>query len=185
MSQVTEPPQPPDDDRMDQENALFRMDYHSLARLTHQLNKSLSEDGPDSRLLPSVLVLMDEYFCGHFQRQERAMQDTGYPHMDAHIRSHRLFYSRLLTFIHHYDNGRRQRICDLPAMVSAWLHKHILDEDRQFEGWVKNYQLDERTLPYLSLESPFCEPGLDSPKFLNLLEDMVLIETDVPPVSVP
>ena len=104
-------------------------------------------------LVLSVIGVLDECLGGHFLREERAMRLGGHYRFAEHRQEHVQFRRRIRADLAAYRDGLMAVAGDLPYMVAAWVRRHILLEDRAYDGWNKGKRIDRRPLAFLALEA--------------------------------
>lgn len=96
-------------------------------------------DGTGLTEVHRFAAFLDAYAVTHFQDEERAMLEAGYPDLDAHAASHAAFRRDLADLIGGIDDGQglaypvlqvQRRVCD-------WLTNHIGESDRAFADFVR------------------------------------------------
>ncbi len=68
----------------------------------------------------------------HFAEEERAMEDAGFPQVEAHRAEHRKMLSRLESVTGSWEKGDGVAVYDLATELYTWIHEHLLKCDSQY-----------------------------------------------------
>lgn len=84
-----------------------------------------------------VLAELLDYATYHFNAEEAAMRESGYPEMDRHLQEHERFIRRVLEI---HDDACRDRsvAMELLQFLNNWLKNHILNTDSAFAAFLKS-----------------------------------------------
>jgi len=87
----------------------------------------------DSRKISSVLEALNAYVASHFTREERFLEQFGYPELANHRHSHDALRNQLGTISNDYRTDPDS--IDLQALsmfLMKWLSEHILKSDMDY-----------------------------------------------------
>jgi len=82
----------------------------------------------------TVEQLLD-YVVTHFSHEQEAMESSGYPALEQHLRLHEEFASRIADFLMPADEWTAERVQDLRRFLNKWLISHIMTHDMRFGKW--------------------------------------------------
>ncbi len=85
-----------------------------------------------------LLTFLGDYVVGHFEAEERLMNDSGYPEISPHRSEHQHFvaeYSRLYED-YRTDGPGPDFVVKFGNRVTAWLCEHICRTDRRFADYL-------------------------------------------------
>jgi len=83
----------------------------------------------------TVEQLLD-YVVTHFSNEQEAMEKSGYPAFDAHLKQHEAFASQIADFLMGSDGWTEERVQDLRRFLNKWLIGHIMTHDMRFGKWL-------------------------------------------------
>lgn len=83
----------------------------------------------------TVEQLLD-YVVTHFSNEQEAMEKSGYPAFDAHLKQHEEFASQIADFLMGSDGWTEERVQDLRRFLNKWLIGHIMTHDMRFGKWL-------------------------------------------------
>lgn len=105
-------------------------------RLIEIINRLWVADSLGNRhIIEFVLDDLVSYTEFHFSREERLMEQAGFPGRERHCHIHQSIRHRLDEIRWEYFQGIRDELrSGLLEFVTAWLNKHILEEDMQYRS---------------------------------------------------
>ncbi len=83
----------------------------------------------------TVEQLLD-YVVTHFSNEQEAMEKSGYPAFEAHLKQHEEFASQIADFLMGSDGWTEERVQDLRRFLNKWLIGHIMTHDMRFGKWL-------------------------------------------------
>ncbi len=86
-----------------------------------------------------TLAFLRDYAQRHFQAEEALMEKHGFPGLERHKRLHVQFFEALDQLLDDLRVfGPSQHLADRTLEIAQdWLIDHIIDEDTQYAGYVK------------------------------------------------
>ncbi|MDO8285062.1 MAG: hemerythrin family protein [Rhodoferax sp.] len=88
----------------------------------------------------TVEQLLD-YVVTHFSNEQEAMESSGYPALEQHLRLHEQFASRIADFLMPANGWTEERVQDLRRFLNKWLISHIMTHDMRFGKWFAAHNL--------------------------------------------
>lgn len=82
----------------------------------------------------TVEQLLD-YVVTHFSHEQEAMESSGYPALEQHLRLHEEFASRIADFLTRGDGWTEEQVQNLRRFLNKWLINHIMTHDMRFGKW--------------------------------------------------
>ena len=82
----------------------------------------------------TVEQLLD-YVVTHFSNEQEAMERSGYPAFEAHLKQHEAFASQIADFLMSGEGWTDARVQDLRRFLNKWLISHIMTHDMRFGKW--------------------------------------------------
>jgi hemerythrin len=98
--------------------------------------QSADSSGDGARTADALLDHLHSYLTRHFAREERFMEERGYPKARSHTRQHRECLQRLTQFVT-LVNANVMHAADCAPFAREWLNTHLLGSDRQFARWLQ------------------------------------------------
>lgn len=83
---------------------------------------------------------MDEvvaYTKYHFAREEKMMEDAGYPDLEAHKKTHHEMITKVEEFMDDYENRGHDALEVVARFLKVWLVKHINGTDQEYSSLLK------------------------------------------------
>jgi len=116
--------------------AAIDQDHKTLFLLVNRLHQRI-EKGEDEYAIAEALAGLVDYIDTHFAREERYMEECGYPDLVRHARKHRDLARTVHSLKTMFDD-------DPPALASDeileflrdWLTNHILKSDMDYVPYV-------------------------------------------------
>ena len=79
-----------------------------------------------------ALESMREYALFHFIDEEKYMTEIGYPDLQKHKSIHDEFITKLRDYETRFKEGKILFNSDILKTLIAWLHNHLLTEDKKY-----------------------------------------------------
>ena len=95
--------------------------------------------GKAQELQRLILSEMAAYTKTHFSQEELMLKMQGYPMLAAHRVLHVDFAKKVQDIETKLQAGRTVLTIDIMEFLKQWLGKHILTEDTQYGGWLKQH----------------------------------------------
>jgi hemerythrin len=87
----------------------------------------------------SILTEMVAYTRTHFLQEELMLKTRGYPMLAAHSVLHVDFAKKVQDIETKLQAGGSVLTIDIMEFLKQWLAKHILTQDTQYGGWLKQH----------------------------------------------
>lgn len=112
--------------------AIFDDEHKKLIAIINQLQAAV-EAGVDKAALQTITDSLVEYVLMHFRHEEMYFDDWAYPEAAAHTAIHAAFRQQVFDYRKQImDKDATALAGELAALLSGWLTKHILVEDRKY-----------------------------------------------------
>jgi len=111
-------------------------DHKKLLQLINRLQtSSIYQTGEefDKEALNELI----EYTKFHFTREEKMMEENGYPDFDAHKQQHRDMTDQVVQKIKEYEDDHEKTIDDLLDYLKKWLINHINGTDKKYSAFLR------------------------------------------------
>ncbi len=95
--------------------------------------------GKAQELQRSILSEIVAYTRTHFLQEELMLKTKGYPMLAPHRMLHLDFARQVRDIETKLQAGRSVLTIDIMEFLKQWLAKHILTEDTQYGGWIKQH----------------------------------------------
>jgi hemerythrin-like metal-binding protein len=119
-------------------------EHRQMIDIINRINDLIEKGGQleDARDAMDELLTLTQ---GHFVHEERIMEQSAYPGMAAHTEEHRKLLEQMRNLIGDAKRTRSSlRIGLVPAFLSDWAERHILQDDRKLGEFLA--ALGENTL---------------------------------------
>ena len=109
--------------------------HRRIVDYINQLHRAT--EGRDKAAVVDVLEQLVEYTVAHFGFEEAMQEQGGYPHREAHKKSHESFARKIHGYQERCESG--EDVADkLLEELRQWLINHIQKEDADFAPYLKN-----------------------------------------------
>lgn len=120
-------------DHMSVSNDDLDFDHQRLIEIINRL--WVADSQGNRQIIEFVLDDLVNYTEFHFAREERLLAQVGFSDIERHSRIHKAICRRLEEIRWEYFQGIRNELrSGLLEFVTAWLNKHILEEDMQYSS---------------------------------------------------
>ncbi len=111
-------------------------DHKKLLSLINQL-QTASTNYTGEEFERKALDEVVNYTKYHFVREEKIMEENGYPQFEAHKKEHEAMVAEVLNRVSQYESNEEQTIDSLLEYLKSWLINHISGTDQQYSGFLK------------------------------------------------
>ncbi|HEX9702815.1 MAG TPA: bacteriohemerythrin [Rhodospirillales bacterium] len=95
------------------------------------------QSGTDERAIGRILQVLMDRATAHFRREERLMEDHGYPDLEAHVAEHRRIMDELQRLHSAYQaNPSAQVSREIVELLAEWLDGHVLKTDMRYRPYM-------------------------------------------------
>jgi len=107
-------------------------------RLVELLNGFYDDfiSGASAERLGAVLHELINYATYHFYTEEKAMEEKGYPGLQAHRLEHALFVEKVVGIQLDFHHGKQDLSVETITFLVEWITHHILENDILFWEFV-------------------------------------------------
>lgn len=105
--------------------------HRRLFDLINELSEAITE-GKGREKMGAVLDALIDYTAKHFAEEEKLLEETNYPDLEAHKPLHRAFVSKVLESRKAFEQGTGMVSSDLVNFLNDWLVKHIGGVDKKY-----------------------------------------------------
>ncbi len=110
-------------------------DHKMLLKLINQLQtSSLYYTGEDFD--KTALNELLEYTKFHFSREEKMMEENGYPGFEAHRKQHVNMTDEVVRKVNEYEADSEKTVEDLLDYLKKWLINHIGGTDKKYSAFL-------------------------------------------------
>ncbi|MCG7988943.1 MAG: bacteriohemerythrin [Candidatus Thiodiazotropha lotti] len=79
-----------------------------------------------------------DYTKYHFAREEKLMQDNGYPDFEPHKEQHEIMIMQVSNYMDAYEKDREATIDELTSFLKTWLINHIAGTDQNYSQFLRD-----------------------------------------------
>ncbi|MEO5347391.1 MAG: bacteriohemerythrin [Magnetococcus sp. YQC-9] len=106
-------------------------DHRNLIRIINELHSAV-QSGQGQALLGKIVEELMIYTRTHFAREERHMQEIGFPNLAAHMEEHRLFTEKALVYQKKLAEDPFALSSEVLQYLRTWLTRHIQGSDMAY-----------------------------------------------------
>ena len=112
-------------------------DHKKLLSLINNLQTSVLYPTGESFERQALSELVD-YTKYHFAREEKLMQENGYPDFEPHKQQHEQMISKVVSYMEAYEQDREGTVDELTGFLKTWLINHIAGTDKQYSQFLRD-----------------------------------------------
>jgi len=112
-------------------------DHKKLLSLINNLQTAVFYPTGEAFERQALQELVD-YTKYHFDREEKLMQENGYPDFEAHRRQHQAMIAKVGGFMSAYEQDREGTIDELTRFLKDWLMQHIAGTDQLYSDHLRS-----------------------------------------------
>ena len=130
------------------ERIIWQKDYEVNIPLIDEQHKGLVElinqivdaklNNKSDEILREVIYKLVEYTKVHFSCEEEHMQKNHYPRLVFHNAQHQGLVNSVIEILNKLKAGDANVIDNIQSILSSWLIKHILEEDKKYGTFYHN-----------------------------------------------
>ena len=111
-------------------------DHKNLFALANRIHAHITQGAGDAAIQQALGQLIT-YVQQHFDREERMMEQAGYPDLAEHRKTHRML-ENIVSSMQRVQMSDPEAIDPdkLLEFLRDWLQNHIIKSDLQYEPWV-------------------------------------------------
>lgn len=80
-----------------------------------------------------------DYTHYHFQREEKLMEEHGYPDLEGHKAQHDQMIIQVDTFMRRYEERGREALAEVVEYLKQWMLQHVNGTDRKFVPYLREH----------------------------------------------
>ena len=111
-------------------------DHRKLLNLINRLQTAVhyqTGDVFEKEALDEVIA----YTKYHFEREEKLMEEAGYPDLEAHKKTHQSMINKIDGFVKEYEQKGHEVLEDVANYLKDWLVGHINGTDQEYSPLLK------------------------------------------------
>jgi len=112
-------------------------DHKQLIRLLNGFHTAYQYHTGEEHEREALMALVD-YTKYHFEREEKLMEENGYPDLEAHKAQHRSMIAEVERFIDDYKVRGHEALDGVANYLNGWLINHINGTDKQYAPFFQN-----------------------------------------------
>ncbi|MCU7808462.1 MAG: bacteriohemerythrin [Candidatus Thiodiazotropha sp. (ex Semelilucina semeliformis)] len=117
--------------------AVIDEEHQKLLTLINNLQTAVLYPTGESFERQALSELVD-YTKYHFEREEKLMQDNGYPEYEQHKQQHEEMIAKVSVFLSKYENDRESTVDELTSFLKTWLIDHIAGTDQRYSQFLQD-----------------------------------------------
>lgn len=147
-------------------------DHKNLFEIANALQDAYLKNRGHERISRAI-VLLNNYVNDHFDREERFLEQAGFPDIEQHIKLHKKFkddFQGLRTLYHH--DPECIDIEKVVLFISQWLEEHIQGSDMEYVPYVRGEKDGDTS--FQAINSDYVRLSLKVPKdTAELIENFI------------
>ena len=113
--------------------------HRHLVEILNRVHAGMQAGNPPREMMRVMQDLVN-YTRYHFDTEERAMSNAGYPELAGHQQKHRGMVAKVEAFSEEMLSGKATVTMRLMIFLKDWLSRHILETDRRFGEYMAKKQ---------------------------------------------
>ena len=97
--------------------------------------------GSTVETIEDVMARLMDFTRDHFAREERFLEEHGYPDLESHKREHGSFVNRIAEYQELIHRGEIRLSLTMLEFLVQWLTRHILGTDRKYTAYFEKQGL--------------------------------------------
>jgi hemerythrin len=85
--------------------------------------------------IPELISELKEYTIFHFKTEEKYMQLYNYPDYPDHLKEHKIFIDKVLSFEFRLKNGKMLLTVEITNFLKEWILDHIQHSDQKYSTY--------------------------------------------------
>lgn len=114
----------------------FDSEHHELLRILNTLYERVVRGAADDDAVGQTLDDVLAFASEHFDREERAMRETGYPKLDVHRKQHRALLEKLMDYRRRLREHGNLSV-EVTKFLIDWFLMHTTKEDKAYANHLK------------------------------------------------
>ncbi|NPB08449.1 MAG: hemerythrin family protein [Aquificae bacterium] len=110
--------------------------HRKLVEMLNEFYREL-EEGHEEEAVRRFFGELGRYVEEHFRYEERFMEEIGFPELENHKKTHRLFEKLYKEDLEKYLRGEKRALRELVALTLSWLYTHIMKTDKKYVRYMK------------------------------------------------
>jgi hemerythrin-like metal-binding protein len=118
--------------------AAFDQEHQGLVAIINELHDKM-QSGQGKDVLGGLLKRLIDYTITHFEHEESALKQHGYPLLREHQAQHQALKTRVTEFHNRLSIGYNGLITvEMLRFLRSWLEQHIRQEDRAYGRYLNS-----------------------------------------------
>lgn len=116
-------------------NELYDEQARRFLDIINSMKKIIAGGVQDSDI-SDIFFRLTHYFEQYMIREEINMKELDYSSTDDHIRMHKEFIDRIISFRKGYENGDKDVYNDMYFYLEKWFDDHMMVDDRRAVNFI-------------------------------------------------
>ncbi len=108
-----------------------------LVDMINDLYDAIKREEDQTALRETLKKLLD-YTAYHFVREEKLLQQYGYPQLEKHKEEHSILSWRVLDLRSRYESGEGVQASEVLDFLTGWLKNHIMNSDKKYATFLNS-----------------------------------------------
>ena len=120
-------------------NEMYDEQTHKFLGIIN-LMKALVADGPDKTGISEVFFRLVHYFDRYMMQEEIYLKELNYDRLERHIKVHREFADRIISFREGFENGETGFEVEMYEYLEHFFDDHMMIDNRRAANFIKEHK---------------------------------------------
>jgi hemerythrin-like metal-binding protein len=139
MNKIPDPNPYPWKKEYEVNNEMYDQQTHKFLDIIN-LMKVMVARGADSAAISEVFYQLVHYFDKYLVQEEIYLKELGYDRLERHIKVHREFADRIISFRESFENGETGFEADMYKYLEQFFDDHLMIDNRRAADFIRNYR---------------------------------------------
>ncbi len=124
----------------------YEVNHEMYDQQTHKfldiinLMKAMVAKGADTAAISEVFYQLVHYFDKYMMQEEIYLKELGYDRLERHIKVHREFSDRIISFREDFENGETGFEAEMYQYLEKFFDDHLMIDNRRAANFIKEYR---------------------------------------------
>lgn len=119
--------------------AALQAEHMAIEDALNTLTEAIAA-GANQHQLADILEIVIDSHAAHFRNEEEEFREVGYPHLDAHVRSHQAMLGKLHAARRVVSSSDIAAALDVCTLVNTF-HNHVANLDRPAHEYILKHRI--------------------------------------------
>lgn len=139
MTKIPDPNPYPWKKEYEVDNEMYDLQTHKFLDIIN-LMKGLVAEGPDKTGISEVFYQLVHYFDKYMMQEEINLKELDYDRLERHIKVHREFASRIVSFREGFEKGETGFEIEMYEYLIKFFDDHMMIDNRRAANFIKEHR---------------------------------------------